>query len=203
MVAPAAKRPCFSVVVALDSIDQRLALIRQKSNCQETHVAGELQALKLRQLVSELRQLDRLVQDRSRHAPFMRSSSGNFDARDVLRLSNELELESRDFERYLAQLTGAGQSISRAVGNRPPQEVAFGHFTPSQGGELAEMRALAGRLPGRLTKLRSQVAQLRTESLSRLNEPGRWGDAAAQNPVNELVGLVSNVLDLIRKIKRV
>ena len=164
-------------------------------------MAGELHAIKLRQVVSELRQLDRMITDHLHHVPFVRASNVNFDAREVLRLSNELEMESRDLERYLAQLIGRGQSLSRVVGNRPPHEVAMGQFASSQGGELAEIRALAGRLPSKLAELKPQLLQLRTESLSRLNDPGRWGDAASQNPVNQIVGLVSSVLDLIRKIK--
>ena len=166
-------------------------------------MANELQAYRLRQVVNELRKLDRLINERRHHVPFLRSASKTFDARDALTLANELEVESRSFELYLSGLVGEGRSYAASVGHRPPREIAPSQFTPSPGGEIAELGALSSKLPKQLNALRSELSSFRTESSTRLNEPGRWGDAAMPNPINDLVGLAQNVLDLIRHIKRI
>src|SRR5438105_3759647 len=56
-------------------------------------------------------------------------------------------------------------------------------------------------LAGQLSILSSELSSLQIESNARLNEPGRWGDAAAANPANDIVSFLQNVLDLIRRIK--
>jgi hypothetical protein len=165
-------------------------------------MATALQAYKLRQVITELRNLDRLINERKHHVRFLSSASKNFDARDAVTVGNELEVENRSLELYLSGLVGSGRSYAAAIGNRPPLEVTPGQFTPSQGGELAELRALASKLPKQLTALRSELGSFRAESNKRLNDPGRWGDAALPNPVNDLVSLGQSILDLIRRIKK-
>lgn len=61
---------------------------------------------------------------------------------------------------------------------------------------------LAGGFQGTLKRigiefdsLENALRQLEKVASSRLMEPGRWGDAAATNPVNELMSLLSQVLE--------
>ena len=164
-------------------------------------MSNELQAHRLRQVVRELRDLDRLINERHRHVGFLRSVSKNLDARDLLALASQLQNETRSLQLFLSGLEGSGRNLAASVGSRPPQETALGRFTPSVGGEIAEIRALSTRLWGQLNQLNSELSVLQIESNSRMNDPGRWGDAALQNPVNELVGFLQNVLDLIRRVK--
>jgi hypothetical protein len=89
-----------------------------------------LQAYKLRQVIAELRNLDRLISERKHHVAFLSSASKNFDARDAVTVGNELEIEIRSFELYLSGLLGSGRSNAAAIGNRPPREVTPGQFTP-------------------------------------------------------------------------
>ena len=165
-------------------------------------MAGELQALKLRQVVAELRKLDRLLNEQQlqRHVSFMRTVIKNFDARDMLKLSTELQTQVRSFEVHLSGLTGSGRSLAAGIGNRPPQEISPGRFTPSQGGDIAEFRALSSKLSQRLNSLAKEVSSLRIEANTKLNEPGRYGDAAMPNPVNDLLAFLQSVLDLVRRI---
>ena len=165
-------------------------------------MAGELLNLRLRHVVTELRNLDRLLSERESHVRVMRSIVKNFDARDMVRLSNELETEARSLELHLSGLVDAGRTAAAVAGNRPPQQVAPGRFTPSVGGEIAEVRALSTKLPQRLTTLTKELSGFRLQANAALNEPGRYGDAALPNPFNDLVSVVQGVLDLIRRIKR-
>jgi hypothetical protein len=145
-------------------------------------MAGELLNLRLRHIVTELRNLDRLLSDRQRHTGVMRSIAKNFDAREMLRLSNELETEARSLEFYLSALIGSGRSAAATAGNRPPQEIAPGRFTPSMGGEIAEVRALSSKLPQWLSSLAKEVSKFRSEANTALNDPGRYGMPRCQTP---------------------
>jgi hypothetical protein len=154
----------------------------------------DLQYLRLRQVVGELRKLDRFLGEHLHHVPFLRSAAKNFDARDLLAIATDLERESRSLEVYIAGVVGSGRIYAASIGHRQPQQIA--------GGAIAELRALSSKLPKQLAALKSELSSLRTESNATLNEPGRWGDAAIPNPVNDLFSFAQNVLDLIKRIKR-
>jgi len=167
-------------------------------------MAGELLNLRLRQIVAELRKLDRLLEERQmqRHVAFMRTVAKNFDAREMLRLSSELQIEARSLEVHLSGLIGAGRSYAAAAGNRPPQEISPGRFSASVGGDIAEFRALSSKCLHRLNALAKELSAYKTESNSALNDPGKYGDAAMPSPVNDLFSFTQGVLDMIRRIKR-
>ena len=57
-------------------------------------MSNGLQVVRLRQVVSELRNLDNLLSERGHHVGFLRAAATNFDARDSLLLANELESET-------------------------------------------------------------------------------------------------------------
>jgi len=168
-------------------------------------MARDLQDHRVRQVVTELRKLDRLLNEQQlqRHVSFMRSVAKNFDAREMLRLSTELQVEARVFELHLSELLGSGRSYAAATCSRPPREIAPGRFAPSNGGDIIEFRALSSRLSRRLASLTTELSYFRMEANTRLNDPGRYGDAAMPNPVNDLFGFIQSVLDLVRRIKRV
>ena len=167
-------------------------------------MAGELLNLRLRQIVAELRKLDRLLEERQmqRHVAFMRTVAKNFDAREMLRLSNELQIEVRSLELHLSGLIGEGRSYAAAAGNRPPQELSPGPFSVSVGGDIAEFRALSSKMSHRLDALAKELSAFKIESNSALNDPGRYGDAAISSPVNDIFSFTQGILDMIRRIKR-
>jgi hypothetical protein len=166
-------------------------------------MAGELQEHRIRLIVAELRNLVRLLNQRQPQVSFLRQSAKNFDGRDLLRLSSELETETQSLEHHLSALIGSGRSYARAVGSRLPQEIAPGHLTPTSGGDLAEFRSLSSKLSDRLKSFATDLASLKSDANTKLNDPGRYGDAAIPNPVNDLFGFVQNILDLIRRIEHV
>ena len=163
-------------------------------------MSNELQSLRLRQAVAELRKLDRQLDERNTqpHVSFMRSSAANFDARELLRLATELQSETLALG-LRASALGSGKSYS--AGSRPPQEVAPGRYTPSSGGEVAEFRTLLSKVSRRLNALATDLSAFSMEANAKINDPGRYGDAALSNPVNDLFSFIQGILDLIRKAK--
>lgn len=79
-------------------------------------MAGELQAFRLRQVVSELRKLDREFEERQLQSHVLtRSVARNLDARDMVRLSTEFQIEARDFELRLSGLVGSAGATPRRL----------------------------------------------------------------------------------------
>src|SRR5206468_12187101 len=61
----------------------------------------------LRQVVSELRNLDRLVGERHRHISFLRTIPKALDARDALALASQFQVEARSLQLFLSNIVGA------------------------------------------------------------------------------------------------
>jgi cytidylate kinase len=64
------------------------------------------------------------------------------------------------------------------------------------GSDRAELRASAKRLDILFTELREAVARIDTVVAERLNDMGRWGDAALAGPVQAFVGLMNTLLEI-------
>lgn len=156
--------------------------------------------LRLKKLVGELRELERIIDGYLRHSPLMRQVSGNFDAREVLRLSNELELRAGELEQYITLASKEAQGLSQRMGNRPPQSFGPGRFARSHGGELAELRTLSSRLPRKVLQLQQETKKLRSRSMQGVNDPRRWG--SPPDPTHGLLPLVVQVIEIISSLVR-
>ncbi len=104
---------------------------------------------------------------------------------------------------YLLVLAGEGEALARRFPARAyraknlAQQISLHRGFSSAGGYRSELRALSNRLPHEMNELQSALRRLAGEANAAVNDPGRWGDAAAPVPVNDLVGFVSGLLDAI------
>ncbi len=151
-------------------------------------MSNALTAMQLRNLVSELRELDRKLtydlQDKAWWAKLLNATHGNWDARSLLNLSNDLEKEFNAFESRLAAAVGSAEVASRSTSTRPPAQITMGKFAPSVGGELAEIRALASRLPTKLKKLREDLDRFGRTAWSDIQSPLRTPPPIGAAPTN-------------------
>lgn len=153
--------------------------------------------------VRKLNRLEVEIRAKQRHVQFLRSIS--IDARELSRVSNELAVAAMAIEEYLLRIAGDADSVARRFPARPfrarnfAQQEALNLRLASAVGYRNELRSLSQRIPKELDDLHRQVRLLAEKAKAGLNDPGRWGDAAASTPVNDVIGLAFSLLDLIAK----
>ena len=160
-----------------------------------------LQSVRLNRAVSDLNKLERAVDSVERHVRLCQACTRQIDARHLLGLADALRGECASFHRHLARLTAEGASAAKVAPRRPPASAGVGRFAPYVGGQVAEFKAISGRLRDKLDRLHGAVDSLQRLANSHINDPGRWGDAAAHNPVNELFGQLQNLIGLLASVR--
>ena len=159
-----------------------------------------LQAFKLKTLIAGLRDLEIAVSDKIRHVQMLQHSGESIEARTALETANRLELSARQLEQYLAGLAGEAEVISRSMSHRPPAQSGVSKFQSSDAGMLAELKPTAARIGKKLRDCADEIRQYGTQSNTRINDPGRYGTAAASVSINDLVDAIGSVLDAVARV---
>jgi hypothetical protein len=115
--------------------------------------------------------------------------------------ANDLGRAAVELEDYLLQVIGEAQSAARRF--PPPHSFRARNLAQQQAltpafasalGYRNELRALVRRLPEEMHALLRELQTLAREANLKLNDPGRYGDAAASVPINDLSSFVFGVL---------
>jgi len=148
----------------------------------------------------ELRQLHAASCDLGKHLRFLGEDSNCLDARDVLRLSSELRREVARIRCRAAICSQRVRSAARSAGP-PPRELTPGRFSPSAHGRVADARAWSRKVQAELNSVQQQLDALGGKASRRLNDPGRWGDAAVSGiPMVEVVRMFNEVMKLLVRV---
>ena len=115
----------------------------------------------------------------------------SLDPRLVLNAATDLQREAIQHDKDLQRLTAEVESLSRSGA----AAIMKGH--------LANIKGLRARLQKLLGELHDELQKLSKAAHARLNEPGRWGDAAtAAGPVKDLMDLIALLLELLAKYRQ-
>ena len=130
------------------------------------------------------------VKETIQHARLLRSIEG-IDPRELLQLATTFQQEALQLDKDLQARVSDVESLSRSA------------RTDQMKGNLANIKAIRARLQKLLGELRDELNRLSKTASDKLNEPGRWGDAATvTGPLKEVMDLVAMVLDLISKYRQ-
>lgn len=150
-----------------------------------------LDGLRLKKALAGLRKLEFEIKMKQRWMTTLSSFKGNpIDARDLLGICNQLTKESIAVEEAAAELAGEAKSLARSLPSLPPKQLTLSKFTPSSGGELKELAALAGRMPAQLASLRTSLTKFRAFALEKINDPNRTSDGQPLDPAGFLMALL-------------
>jgi hypothetical protein len=155
------------------------------------------QTMMLRQLVSDLRNLDAAIDGRTRHARMLTSANKSFDPRNLLETATRLDREAEGFLQLLTALQCKAEVMRRVVSNRPPAQITIGKFTQSAGGELAEIAALCGRLQRDSPKLHMRASRLRGAASKAINLPTRMPDPLSHAPIIEIIDTAVSIVEAL------
>jgi hypothetical protein len=123
-----------------------------------------------------------------KHVEFLaRITDGKqIDGRDALRAANGATKRAIAMRHSLSRVATMASTVRRRdLGSR------YGTF---QGNYRGMMR----RIGNEFDRLESAILKLNSAARGSVNDPGRWGDAAAGNAVNTLLGLLQVLLDIWR-----
>jgi hypothetical protein len=158
------------------------------------------------ELVRKLNRLEMRINAELVHVRMLRGVRSNIEARTLVETVNNLCRAAGELEDYLLHLVGEAQSTVRRFpaprSFRPrnlSQQQALNVGYASAVGYRNEVRALAQRLPRELQVLLNELQTLAGEAQLALNNPGRYGDAAASVPINDLFSFFFSSLDAIAK----
>jgi hypothetical protein len=151
-------------------------------------------ALNEMKIANVLRELNKLappletkIKQTIQHAKALRSME-SLDPRLLLNAATDLQKEAIQHDKELEHLTAEVQSLSRTGA------------AATMKGHLANIKGLRARLQKLLDELHAELQNLAKAANERLNEPGRWGDAAtATGPVKDLMELIAMLIELLAK----
>ena len=157
-----------------------------------------LDGLRLKKAIATLRSIEQEIKVKQKWMITLMSFKGNpIDARDLLEISNKITRESINLEHHIAGLAAEARSLSRSLPSLPPKQITLNKYTPSSGGELKELAALAGRMPKEMADLRTTLDKFRAFATQKMNSPTRTSDGQPLDPA----GLFLAFLDLFLKWK--
>ena len=166
-------------------------------------MSGEQQ---IAEIIRKLNRLEARINLELVHVRMLRSVRANIEARTLVETVNNLRRAAVQLEDYLLHVIGEAQSAARRFpaphllrASNLAQQQALNPRFASAIGYRHEVRALAQRLPREMQVLLSELHALAGEANLVLNDPGRYGDAAASVPINDIVGFAFSVLDAISK----
>jgi len=153
-----------------------------------------LNEMKIDSILKELNKLapplEARIKQAIQHAKMLRSQEA-LDPRLVLNAATDLQKEAIKHDQDLQRLTAEVQSLSRSAA------------AATMKGHLANIKGLRERLQKQLDELHDELQKLAKAANERLNEPGRWGDAAtAAGPVKDLMDLIAMLLELLAKYRQ-
>jgi hypothetical protein len=120
------------------------------------------------------------------HLRFLSAMSGTkaVEPRDLLRCTRDAREAAYDLKHSLTQMAEFRSSVGRrGLGER------YGLFA-------ANYQGLSRQISAEFDVVEQRAKDLEQGALARLNEPGRWGDAAAGGAVAELSALLAQLLEL-------
>jgi hypothetical protein len=120
------------------------------------------------------------------HLRFLSDVSGNkvIEARDLVRCAREAREAAYDLKHSLTQMAEFRSSVGRrGLGER------YGLFA-------ANYQGLSRQISSEFEAVERHARELEQRAQARINEPGRWGDAAAPGVVAELSQLLGQVMEL-------
>jgi hypothetical protein len=113
------------------------------------------------------------------------------DDRDVLQMTAELRVSAETLKVRLGAVNAATPGMSRAVHRRG---------SSSSFGRLGNVRGTSRQVEKELTSLHDELTGLQRDVSGKVNDPGRWGNAAlVSGPLVELIGLLELVIELFGK----
>ena len=144
-----------------------------------------LDGLRLKKAIATLRAIEQEIKVKQKWMITLMSFKGNpIDARDLLEISNKITHESINLEHTIAGLAAEAKSLSRSLPSLPPKQITLNKYTPSSGGELKELAALAGRMPKQMAELRATLDKFRAFALHKINDPLRTSDGKPLDPAH-------------------
>jgi hypothetical protein len=150
-----------------------------------------LDALRLKRALGTLRDIEQEIHNKQKWMTTLMSFKGSpIDARDLLEISNKITKESMNLEHTVAGLAAEARSLSRSIPSMPPKQLTLNKFTPSSGGELKELTAVAGRIPKELAELRASLDKFRAFATNKMNDPTRTSDGQPMDPLGMLLALL-------------
>jgi hypothetical protein len=160
---------------------------------------GTLDGFRLKRAVATLRDIEQEIKEKQKWMSLLMSFKGNpIDARDLLEISTKITRESINLEHTVAGLAAEAKSLARSISSMPPKQLTLNKYTPSSGGELKELAALAGRMPKQLGELRAALDRFRAFATQKMNDPTRTSDGQPMDPA----GLFLAFLDLFLKSRK-
>jgi hypothetical protein len=123
------------------------------------------------------------------HIRFLQSigRGGSIDGRELLRCVSDAQVRAAELRHSLQSLAEQAASIRR----RSLGQGAYGQFQGNLEGSLRHLSC-------DFAELETAIRDLNRVARESLNGPGRWGDAAAAAPVNDLFGLLATLLEIWR-----
>lgn len=150
-----------------------------------------LDEIRLKKALATLRSIEQEIKTKQRWIATLQSFKNNpIDARSLLEISTKIAAESMVFERAVAGLAAEARSLSRSLPSLPPKQLTLNKYTPSSGGELKELAAIAGRMPKELADLRRSLEKFRAFATHKMNDPHRTSDGAPMDPLSFLLALL-------------
>lgn len=150
-----------------------------------------LNDMKIAGILADLNKLDTTIRGTSQNVKFLSRVKQNFDARLLLEHTNNLRRESMHLETYLRSLLGQVETLCRSTPHGSPMQA-----------HLANIKGIQRRLPQQMTQLQADLQQIGSSANDRLNEPGRWGDAAAGGPVKDVMDGLAMIIQIIARVLR-
>lgn len=142
-----------------------------------------LDGLRLKKALATLRGVEQEIKNKQKWMTLLMSFKGNpVDARNLLEISNKITRESMNLEHVIAGLAAEAKSLSRSMPSMPPKQLTLNKYTPSSGGELKELAALAGRMPKQMAELRAALDKFRAFATHKMNDPTRTSDGQPMDP---------------------
>ena len=145
---------------------------------------------RLASLSTELPQLDGAIHRMTLHVRFLTSSAEQIEERVLLQTVNELRRNVLEWGQRIEEVKGEIEGIKRSGGREPASQ-----------GRLANVRGLSTRIQRSLLKLDGELQGLLDTAQTRMNAPGRYGDAATvTGPLVDLFNMVQNVAEIVTKV---
>ncbi|MGD2071421.1 MAG: hypothetical protein PVI57_22325 [Gemmatimonadota bacterium] len=144
--------------------------------------------------IRDLNDLKSAIQQCRQHIRLLRGTQANYDARDLLRLVGELEVERHQMQMALDGIRAQARSAKRQVGRTGPG------MTP--GGNLGvEVQGLLGHVSRSMNDLLVDLRAFNHEQLQRMKDPTRTPSGAPDDALELLWTFIDAVFDISGKIR--
>jgi len=154
-----------------------------------------LDGFRLKKALATLRGIEHEIEAKKKWMATLMSFKGNpIDARELLEISNKITKESMDLEHTIAGLAAEARSLARSMPSMPPKQLTLNKYTPSSGGELKELSAVAGRMPKEMAELRAALDKFRAFAMHKMNDPDRTSDGQPMDPLGMLLAFLKLLL---------